>query len=152
MSTRTIGISTENGSAEDNAGKAGAGTSAASTAAATKPRKWNPGGVFESATRRIGGWLSPRALGLPTEDGNVVDDDEGGDGDFQGVRVTIETQTDDDIEAVTARGGTEKGGGSKLPPWAKPWVPSPKHQIVPDPAPEATSAPSGQKKNKVCTV
>lgn len=148
MLTRTVGVSTEDGSAQNNAGKAGAGASAVNNAAATKPRKWK-GRVFASAARRIGGWLSPRALGVPTGDESVDrDDDEGGDGDFQGVRVTIETQTDDDIEAVTERWATEKGGGSKLPPWAKPWVPSPKHQVVPDPAPEATSAPSGQTKKK----
>jgi len=149
MSSKTVGIPTEVDSAQETASKAGAGTSAASTAASTKPRKWKQGRVLESAARRIGGWLSPRSLGVPTENEKVDDEEEVGGGDYQGVRVTIETQTDDDIGTVTEREGSEEGGGSKLPPWAKPWVPSPKQQVAPNPAPEATSAPNGGTKKKV---
>ena len=148
-SSRTVAISTEDDSGQENICKAGAGASATSTAATRKPTKWKQAGVFESAASRIGGWLRPRGLGVPTEDEN--DHDEGGGGDFQGVRVTIETQTDDDVRAVTQGMAIEEGDGSKLPPGAKPWVPSPKRQVAPDPAPEVKSAPSEEMNKKVNT-
>ncbi len=148
MSSGKLGISTEEDSDRDDAGKAGAGGSAASTAAAAKPRKKKQPRVSVSVASGPEGWLGSGALGVPTQDES--DDDEGDSGDGKGVVLaTIETQTEDDIEAVTERGAIEKGGGRQLPPWAKPWTPPPKPQAVPDPSPEETSAPSGETNKKV---
>ena len=151
MSSGKLGISTEDSSDQESVGTAGAGGSATSTAVAAKTRKRKQARLSVSAASGPGGWLSAGALGVPTEDGHDDDDEEQeiGDGNGKAVGVTIDTQTEDDIEAVTQRGGAEKNSGRKLPPWAKPWVPPPKPQVVPDPSPEVTSAPSGETKKKV---
>ncbi|CAN0572191.1 unnamed protein product, partial [Ectocarpus sp. 12 AP-2014] len=77
------------------------------------------------------GWLSSGALGVPEEERD--DDDDGGGGDGQPILVTMETQTEDDIEGVT-----ERGNVSKLPPWAKPYVPPPKDDVVPKSTADST--------------
>jgi len=152
MSSGILGISTDNDSDHDNAVNAAPDGSTASTAATRKPRKRKQPGVSVPVANGPGGWLSAGALGVPTEDECGDDDHEGGGGDEKAVVLaTIETQTEDDIVAVTERGAVEKDGGRKLPPWAKPWTPPPKPQVVPDPAPAETSAPGGEAKKKVCT-
>ena len=145
MTSGKLGISTEEDNDQDNAGSARAGGSAVSTAAGTKPRKRKQARGVESVVVGPGGWLGAGTLRVPTEQESDDDDDEISGGDGRGTAVTIETQTED-IEAFMKRGATEKDGAPKLPPWAKPWVSPPKSQVVPDPAPEVASAPSGETK------
>ena len=151
MSSGKLGFSTEVDSDEDDAGTTRIGGSAASTAAAAKRRNRKKTRLSVSGASGPGGWLRAGTLGVPTGDGNDdgEEEEEVGSGDGEAVGITIETQTEDDIEAVTEKGGTEKTGASKLPPWAKPWVPPPKPQVVPDPTPEVTSAAIGETKKKV---
>ena len=150
MSSGKLGISTEEDSDQDNAGTAGAGESAVSTTAGIKPRKRKQASGVEPVAGGPGAWISAGTLGVPTAAESDDDDEKDSDGGGGKVMlVTMETQTEDDIEAVTETGATEKGGAPKLPPWAKPWIPSPKPQVVSDPAPELTSAASGETKKKV---
>ncbi len=145
MSSGKLGISADEDNDQDNADMAAADEPA--TRKLRKPR------APTSVASGPGGWLTAGALGAPVEDGNLDDgEEEGGSGDGKGVGVTIETQTDDDIAAATERGAIEKGGGRKLPPWAKPWTPPAKLEIVPDPIPAGTSAPRGETKKKVRSV
>lgn len=65
-----------------------------------------------------GGWLTSGTLGISADDKSDVEDQEDtGDGK---VLVSIETQTDDDIEVIV-----ERGRELKFPPWAKQWIPPP---------------------------
>lgn len=88
-------------------------------------------------TSGSGGWLTSGGLGVALES----DDDGDGDGDGRGddewsgkVLVTIETQTEEDIEGIVKR-----GAAPRLPPWAKPWVPPPTEPTAAEPAPDASS-------------
>lgn len=144
MSLGKLGISTEDYSDQDDAGKTGGGGSAV-----TKLKKKKKQAAQTSAdTSGPGGWLSSGALGAPAEDESGDEDSGGGETD-RGVGVTIETQTEEDIEAVTKGGTTGKGNAPKLPPWAKPYVPPPKPEVVPVPPPEANSAPQGAPETQV---
>ena len=150
MSSGKLGLSTEEDRDQDNAGTAGAGGSAASTTAGIKPRKRKQARGVEPVAGGPGAWISAGTLGVPTAAESDDDDEKDGDGGGGKVMlVTMETQTEGDIEAMTETGATERGGAPRLPPWAKPWVPPPKPQVVPDPAPEVTSAASGETKKKV---
>ena len=149
MSSGKLGLSTEEDSGQDNAGTAGAGGSAASTTAGIKPRKQKQDRAVEPVAGGPGAWISAGALGVSPEAARDEEEDHDHAGGGKVMLVTMETQTEDDIEAVTETGATEKGGAPKLPPWAKPWIPSPKPQVVSDPAPELTSAASGETKKKV---
>lgn len=133
MSSGKLGLSTGDESDEKNVDKAGG---LATTTAKPKKKKKQTKGPSSAAAGGPGGWLGSGALGVPTED-DEDDEDGGGDGgvgsdDGRGVAVTIETQTEDDIEAVTERGAAEKASATKLPPWAKPWTPPPKPEVVPE--------------------
>ncbi|CAM9447366.1 unnamed protein product [Ectocarpus sp. 8 AP-2014] len=132
MSSGKLGLSTGDGSDDDQAGK----TSGSGGVAKPKKKKKARGSV--SGTGGPGGWLSSGALGVPAKDESDEEEGSGGDNDRRGAAVTIETQTDDDIEAAT-RGAAEKGNTRKLPPWAKPYVPpDPIPEVVPDTAAEPT--------------
>lgn len=147
MSSGKLGISTEDDSDQDDAGKTGG-----SGYAVTKPKKKKKQAAQSPAdTSGPGGWMSSSALGAPAED-ESGDEDSGGGETHRGVGVTIETQTEEDIEAVTKSGATEKRNAPKLPPWAKPYVPPPKPEIVPDTPPEANSAPQGALEKQVLTT
>ena len=148
MSSGKLGLATEEDSDQDNAGTAGAGGSAASTTAGIKPRKRKQPRGVEPVAGGPGAWISAGALGVSPEAESDEEEDHGHAGGGKGIGVTIETQTEDDIEAVTETGTTDKGGAPKLPPWAKPWSPPPKPQVLPD-TPEVTSAASGETKKKV---
>ncbi len=143
MSAGKLGLPTGDDSDEDGAGKIGGGGSTA--VAVATPKKKKKTGPSSPTAGGPGGWLGSGALGVPVEDDNDEDSRDGGGGDDsgRGAAVTIETQTEDDIGAVTERGAVEKGDAPKLPPWAKPWTPPPKPEVVPDAKPEEASAPSG---------
>ena len=138
MSSGKLGLPTGDGSDEDDAGKTGGGSAKAKKKKQTRRASLSAGGPP--------GWLGSGALGVPA--GGESDEDDvgggvgGGSGDARGVGVTIETQTDENIEAVTKGETVQKENAPKLPPWAKPWVPPPKPEVVPDAAPEVTSAPT----------
>lgn len=123
MSSGKLGVPTGDDSDDDDAGK-GAATTA-------KSKKKNRAKGAVSAASGPGGWLNSGALGVPTEDDS---DEDGGDGSIQPMLVTIETQTEDDIDAIT-----ERGSAPALPPWAKRWTPKPQPEDVPDAAPEPAS-------------
>ena len=123
MSSGKLGLPTGDDSDED--GENGP------VAAAAKPKKGKQTGGGVSAASGPGGWLGSGGLGIPAEEESDEDDGGGGGGGGRAVMVTMETQTEDDIEEVTKNGGTRK-----LPPWAKPWTPPPKPEVVPDPVPE----------------
>ncbi|CAM9451765.1 unnamed protein product, partial [Hapterophycus canaliculatus] len=134
LSSGKLGISTEEED-EDVVGTANGGAdsgAAAFGAGKSKKRKQARGSVS------AGGWLASGGLGVESEE-ESGDDSGAVDVKFtaRGVGITIETQTEDDIEAFTGKGATEKNGASKLPPWAKPYVPPPKVEAVPDTPPEA---------------
>lgn len=143
MSSGKLGAPTGNGSDENDTGRTGGGS--------TKKKK--PTRRSSSSMGGAAGWLGSGALGVPTEDESDKDDvgaGSGGGGDgSRGVGVTIETQTEDDIEAVTKGGATESGNAPKLPPWAKPWVPSAEPKVVIDIPPEVTTAPTEEAGKKV---
>eukprot|EP00903_Cladosiphon_okamuranus_P006527 g6378.t1 len=148
LSSGKIGLPTEDDGDEGDAGTAGGG--GGSTAAApTKPKKKKKqAGRPSSPAGGSAGWLASGALGISAEDESDEDDGGGGGGgggggsdDGRGVGVTIETQTEDDIEAMIKKGAIEKGNAPKLPPWAKPWVPPPKLEVVPETASEVASGP-----------
>lgn len=124
MSSGKLGLPTGSDSDEDGGG-------GPVTAIAGKPKKGKQTGEAASGP---GGWLSSGALGVPAEDAGDEDGDGDGGGDGRAVMVTMDTQTEDDIEAVT-----ERGDAPKLPPWAKPWTPPPKPEALPDDTPEAPS-------------
>ncbi|CAB1112512.1 unnamed protein product [Ectocarpus sp. CCAP 1310/34] len=130
MSSGKLGLPTGDGSDEDQAGK----TSGSGGVAKPKKNKKARGSV--SATSGPGGWLSAGALGVPAKDESDKEDGVGSD-DGQAAMVTIETQTEENIGAVTKAGtDAEKGNASKLPPWAKPWVAPPTPEVKPDTAAE----------------
>lgn len=130
MSSGKLGLATGDGSDDDQDGK----TSGSGGAAKPKKKKKARGSV--SAASGPGGWLSAGALGLSAQDESDEEEGGGGDDNRRGAAVTIETQTDDDIEAAT-RGAAEKGHTRTLPPWAKPYVPpDPIPEVVPDTAAE----------------
>ncbi|CAN0313737.1 unnamed protein product, partial [Ectocarpus sp. 13 AM-2016] len=132
MSSGKLGLPTGDGSDDDQAGK----TSGSGGVAKPKKNKKARGSV--SGTGGPGGWLSAGALGVPAKDESDEEEGSGGDNDRRGAAVTIETQTDDDIEAAT-RGAAKKGNTRRLPPWAKPYVPpDPIPEVVPDTAAEPT--------------
>ncbi|CAB1112513.1 unnamed protein product [Ectocarpus sp. CCAP 1310/34] len=138
MTSGKLGISTQDDSDQDDAGKTGG-----SVSAVTKPKKKKKKAAQSPAdTSGPGGWMGSGALWAPAED-ESGDEDSGSSETDRGVGVTIETQTEEDIEAVAKSGATEKGNAPKLPPWAKPYVPPPKPEVVPDIPPEANSAPQG---------
>eukprot|EP00752_Nemacystus_decipiens_P017433 g15627.t1 len=136
MSSGKLGLSTGDGSDEDNAGNTGGRSS--------KSRKRRQTRRASSSAGGPAGWLGSGTLGVPAVGGSDEDDGGGGGGSDEGhgVGVTIETQTEDDIEAVTKGGAVEKDNAPRLPPWAKPWVPPPKAEVVPDAATEVASAPT----------
>lgn len=144
MSSGKVGIWTVDDSDQDDPGKVGGG----SAAATAKNKKKKQAGEATSAASVPGGWLGTGALGVPTEDERYGDDDRS-DGGGHGVGVTIETQTADDIEAVTKGRAIEKENAPTLPPWAKRWVPPPKPEVVPDAAPEVASEETDQKVTKI---
>lgn len=124
LSSGKLGVSTEEDSDQDDAGK-----SAGRSAKSKKKKKQARGSA--SAASGPEGWLSSGALGVPEEESGDEDDD--GD-NSQPILVTMETQTEDDIEGVT-----ERGNVPKLPPWAKPYVPPPKDDVVPDSTVDSTA-------------
>lgn len=126
MSSGKLGVPTRDDSDED-----GASNGAATTA--NKPKKTKQAkGPAASAASGPGGWLNSGRLGVPAEDES---DGYGSDGSIQPVLVTIATQTEDDVDAVTLR-----KSGPVLPPWAKPWTPPSQPKVVPDAAaPEPAS-------------
>lgn len=123
LSSGKLGVSTEEDSDQADAGKT-AGRSTTSK----KKKKQARGSV--SVASGPEGWLSSGALGVPEEESD--DDDDGGDS--QPILVTMETQTEDDIEGVT-----ERGNVPKLPPWAKPYVAPPKDDVVPQSTADSTA-------------
>lgn len=152
MSSGRLGLPAGDSSDEGDVGTTGGG--GGSTAAApAKPKKHKKQAGRSSPTAGgPAGWLGSGALGVPAEDGSDEDDGGGGGGgsdDGRGVGVTIETQTEDDIHAVTEKGTVEKEDAPKLPPWAKPWVPPPKPEVAPETAPEVASAPGGGTEKEV---
>ena len=157
MSSGKLGLPTDDDSDEGAAGKPGGG-GGSTGAAPAKPKKHKKRAGQSSPTAGgPAGWLSSGALGIPAEDESDDDDGDGdGDGgggggsdDRRGVGVTIETQTEDDIQAVTDQGAIKKETAPKLPPWAKPWTPPPKPEVVPETAPEVTSAAGGGTEKEV---
>lgn len=158
MSSGKLGLSTEDGSDEDVAGKTsgggGSGSSGGNPIPTKKKKKKEQLSVSASGP---GGWLSSGALGVAVEDESDDDDDDDGGGpgggdageNGRGVAVTIETQTEEDIESITKRGATEKANVPKLPPWAKPYVPPPKPETEPDAAPGKASAPREEVEKEV---
>ena len=148
MSSGKLGISTEDDSDQDDTGKLG-GPSASGTSKSKKKEKKKEKKKKTVEAAVSGGWLGSGALGLPAGDESDSDEEESDGGGGQGVGVTIETQTEDDIEAVTEGGAIEKDNAPKLPPWAKAWTPPPKPEVVPDAAPEVTSAPAEEADKQV---
>eukprot|EP00752_Nemacystus_decipiens_P003979 g3644.t1 len=146
MSSGKLGISTEDDSDQDDAGKVGGPS--ATPAAKSKKKKKKKAAESASAAGVSGGWLGSGALGVPAEGESDEEDEEDDGGGSHGVGVTIETQTEDDIEAVIEGGVTENGNAPKLPPWAKPCVPPPKPEAVPDAVPEVTFAPTDETDKK----
>lgn len=144
MSSGKLGISTEDED-DDIVGTTNGGDSSAGAGAGkAKKRKQVRGSV--SAASGPGGWLLSGSLGAEPEE-ESEDDDGGGDAKVsaRGVGITIETQTEDDIEAVTGKGAVEKAAASKLPPWAKPYVPLPQTTEVPDTLPKAEETKETEK-------
>lgn len=133
MSSGKLGVSTEDDSDQDDTGKVGRGSA--------KSKKKRQAREAASTASVSGGWLGSGGLGIPAEDESGDEDEESHGGGGHGVGVTIETQTEDDIEAAIEGGAIEKGDAPKLPPWAKPWVPPPKPEVVPDAVPEVMSPP-----------
>lgn len=125
LSSGNLGVSTK-GSSDSDDDVAGGGAATATTK--RKKRKQARGSA--SAVSGPVGWLASGALGAPAED-ESDDDGEGSDGRNKPILVTVETQTDNDIEAIV-----ERGDVPKLPPWAKPYAPPPKPEPVPDVAAE----------------
>lgn len=150
MSSGKLGISTEDDSDQEDAGEVGGGPATATAKPKKKKKKKTEAASAPSVSGR---WLGSGALGVPAGDESDDDDDDDdesdGGGGRSGVGVTIETQTEDDIEAFTEGGAIEKENAPKLPPWAKPWVPPPKPEVVPDVAPEVTSALTGEADKQV---
>lgn len=159
MLSGKLGLSVGDDSDEDIVGKTDEGGSVdkgSSSGRATSKKKKKKKKTEQGSPTASGpaGWLSAGALGVPTEDSSGEESDvssRGGGGSVKGKgeAVTIETQTEEDIEAITEKGATEKANSPKLPPWAKPWIPPPKKEVAPDPAPETPSAPDKGAKDEV---
>lgn len=124
MSSGKLGVPTGDDSDDDETGKGAAAKS-------KKKKKKHAKGATASAASAPGGWLNSGSLGVPAEDES---DEDSGDGSGQPILVTIETQTEEGIEAIT-----ERGSAPALPPWAKRWTPPPQPEAVPDAAPEPAS-------------
>lgn len=148
MSSGKLGLPAGSDSDED-----GGSGSVAAVGAAAKPRKGKQvRDAAASVAGGAGGWLGSAALGVPAEDESDGDGDVEDSGDGRAVMATTETQTEEDIAAVT-----ERGDAPKLPPWAKPWTPPAKPEVVPDDAPEAPSEkevrlPSKIILSKLCAI
>lgn len=153
MSSGKLGLSTRDDSDDDVGGRMRSGGSTA--AAASAPKKKRKHGASSPTASGPGGWLSSGVLGVPVDDnssedrGDGVGDGGGGNDYGRGIGVTVETQTEDDIKAVTEEGTIEKGNAPKLPPWAKPWTPPPKPEVIPNTNSEMASAPSGGTEKEV---
>lgn len=151
MTSGKLGLPTEDDSDEDGGGTTGGG-GRSTVAAPAKPKKHKKQAGHSSPTAGgPAGWLGSGALGIPAEDDISEDDDDGGGGgsdNGRGVGVTIETQTEDHIKAVTEKGVIEQENASKLPPWAKSWVPPPKPEVAPETANEVSSAPAAGEPEK----
>lgn len=157
MSSGKLGLPAGDDSDEDVVGSIGGGGSVDNGSnigrAKSKKKKKKTKQASPTASGPAG-WLSGGALGVPTEDNSDDESDGsshggGGSEKTKGQAVTIETQTEEDIGAVTEGGATEKVNSPKLPPWAKPWVPPPEPEATPDPVPGTPSAPDEGTKNEV---
>lgn len=151
MSSGKLGLPTEDDSDDGGAGTSGGG-GGSTTAAPAKPKKHKRQAGHSTAAGEPTGWLGSGALGVPTEDGSDQEDGGIGDGggeDDRGVGVTVETQTEDDIQAVVEKGTVEKQNVRKLPPWAKPWVPPSKPEVPSVAAPKAATAAGGGSEKEV---
>ncbi|CAM9691092.1 unnamed protein product, partial [Ectocarpus fasciculatus] len=130
MSSGKLGLSTGDGSDEEQADKTDRG-SGMPRKQKKKKKKQNRGSI--SAGGGPAGWLTSGALGAPAHDESDEDGSDSDDG--RPLMVTAETQTEDDIDEAT-----KTANGPKLPPWAKPWTPpSPEPEAEPDTAPEPPS-------------
>lgn len=147
MSSGKLGLPADDDD-EDFAGKPseGEGSAAAAAGASSRKKRKKARGSVSNASGP-GGWLTSGALGVEPRGESDDDDDDAGDGQptARGEGITIETQTEDDIEAVTKSGVVEKVGESKLPPWAKPHVPPPKTEKVEDTPAETEEAIATEK-------
>lgn len=144
MTSGKLGVSTEDASDDDAAGgvkvdnggtkKRGARESGKK---AIKEGK-SAGGAGEAApaaSSGAGGWLASGKLGVKLDDEESDQGDAVDRGDTScPVMVSLETQTENDIEGIVKRENEPK-----LPPWAKRWTPpAPEpEEVPPEPTPEA---------------
>lgn len=148
MTSGKLGVATE----DDSDGDSGGGGGRKAGATTRKKSGAKTGGTKPPALSGPGGWLGSGALGVPTEDESDDDGDVGGSGGGGPVMVSLETQTDEDIEGIVKRGEVPK-----LPPWAKRWTPPVPEPVVVESEPSVEAPPavdegSGkQVRNHECT-
>lgn len=133
MTSVKLGLGSGEGGMEDNdaVGK----STEDSAQGQNKPKKAKKDSPSVSASGP-GGWLVSGGHEMFLDRESDVDDLEDGGGGSQAA-VTVETQTEDDIEGIV-----KKAAAPKLPPWAKPWTPPP-----PPAEPAVAEATSGGEKD-----
>ena len=129
LTSSKLGVSTEKDSGDEE-GAGGVCDSGYGLSTGRKPKSgiemMSSSATTPTATGP-GGWLASGTLGVSVDDESETSAQDG-DGGMRGFfTVSEETQTEEDIEEVA-----NKGTGSNLLPWAKPWTAPPEPDVTGD--------------------